>query len=126
METRYPRAERKALKGLMEGDRHEEHHERRARGDRYSHPDEDAVEEDAGLEEQTLQHQAPLLFRIRHMRHRRALGGRIGLPAVERHGRELVHIQLQIHRLAILVVFVVACSAPSRVAGCTIALSVDL
>lgn len=92
VQARYAGAEREALKGLVEGDRHEEHHERRARGDRYRHPDEDAVEEDAGLEEQALQHQAPLLFRIRHVRHRRAFWCR--LPAVEGHAGELVHVQL--------------------------------
>ena len=54
-ERRDARAQSEALEGLVEGDCDEEHDERCPCCDADGHPDEDAVEEDPGFEEETLQ-----------------------------------------------------------------------
>lgn len=50
-----PRAEREAFERLVEGDGDEEDEEGRADGDGERHADKDAMEENAGFEEEALQ-----------------------------------------------------------------------
>lgn len=64
------RAEGEALEGLVERDGDEEDEEGRARGDGDGHADEDAVEEDAGLEQEALQQLFFLLLLRREERGR--------------------------------------------------------
>ncbi|KIH94859.1 hypothetical protein SPBR_03703 [Sporothrix brasiliensis 5110] len=96
-------AEGQALEALVEGDGDEKNDKGGARGDAEGHADEDAVEQDAGLQEHALQHEPLLLLGV----------GAVGrdtfalVLAVAGRGRgrvELVEVQGEVERPVVAVV----------------------